>query len=209
MGVEPEQVVVEQTDTAAVPGGTGSFMSRGSVTAATSVFRAASLLRDLQAENGELDVTVTYDAAQASHPYATHMCLVEVDRETGATRILRYLVAEDCGVLINPKLVEGQVTGGVAQAIGAAFMEEVVYGPDGELRTGTFVDYLVPSISETAAVEVRHLMTPSTVHELGTKGVGEGGTIGGTAAIANAVADALGLQELTLPLTPDRIVPRS
>jgi len=209
LGVDPDQVVVEQTDTAAVPGGTGSFMSRGSVTAATSVFRAASLLREIQAENGEPDVTVTYDAPQASHPYATHMCLVEVDRETGAARVLRYLVAEDCGVLINPKLVEGQVTGGVAQAIGAALMEEVVYGPDGELRTGTFVDYLVPSISETTAVEVQHLVTPSTVHELGTKGVGEGGTIGGTAAIANAVADALGLRELTLPLTPDRIVPRS
>ena len=209
LGVEPDQVVVEQTDTAAVPGGTGSFMSRGSVTAATSVFRAASLLRDLQAENGELDVTVTYDAPQASHPYATHMCLVEVDRETGASRVLRYLVAEDCGVLINPKIVEGQVTGGVAQAVGAALMEEVVYGPDGDLRTGTFVDYLVPSISETTAVEVQHLVTPSTIHELGTKGVGEGGTIGGTAAIANAVADALGLRELTLPLTPDRIVPRS
>jgi len=88
-------------------------------------------------------------------------------------------------------------------------MEEVVYGPDGELRTGTFLDYLVPSISETTAVEVHHLETPSTVHELGTKGAGEGGTIGGTAAVANAVADALGLAELTLPLTPDRIVPRS
>jgi aerobic carbon-monoxide dehydrogenase large subunit len=205
LGVEAETVVVEQTDTAAVVGGTGSFMSRGSVTAATSVFRAASLLKELQAENGELDVTVTYDAAQASHPYATHMCLVEVDRETGVTRVLRYVVAEDAGVLINPTIVEGQVTGGVQQALGAALMEEVVYGPDGELRTGTFVDYLVPSISEAVTVEVMHLVTPSTVHELGTKGVGEGGTIGGTAAIANAVADALSLTELRLPLTPDRL----
>jgi len=84
-------------------------------------------------------------------------------------------------------------------------MEEVVYGPDGELRTGTFVDYLVPSISETVTVELTHLVTPSTVHELGTKGVGEGGTIGGTAAIANAVADALSLSELRLPLSPDRL----
>jgi aerobic carbon-monoxide dehydrogenase large subunit len=206
--VEPESVVVEQTDTAAVGHGTGSFMSRGSVTTATSVFRAAALLRELQAENGDLDVSVTYDAVQATHPYATHVCMVEVDRDTGAALILRYVVAEDCGVLINPMVVEGQVAGGVAQAIGAALMEEVTYGPDGELRSGTFLDYLIPSVGEVPAIEIRHLVTPSTVHELGTKGVGEGGTIGGTAAIANAIADALSLQDVTLPLTPDRIAIR-
>lgn len=204
-GVEPEGVVVEQTDTAQVGRGTGTFMSRGSVTAATAVLRAATLLRELAAENGELDASVTYDAEQASYPYATHACLVEVDRETGAVRILRYVVAEDCGVLINPALVEGQVIGGVVQGFGAAVMEEVAYGPDGELRSGTFLDYLIPSIGEAPAVEIVHLVTPSTVHELGTKGAGEGGTIGSTAAIANAIADALSLRELVLPLTPDRI----
>jgi len=205
LGMDAEQVMVEQTDTAAVDGGTGSFMSRGSVTAATAVFRAATLLKELIAENGEPDATVTYDAPQASHPYATHVCMVEVDRETGAVELLRYAVAEDCGVVINPVIVEGQVVGGVAQAAGAALFEEVVYGADGELRTGTFVDYLVPSIGETTPVEITHLATPSSVHELGTKGAGEGGTIGGTAAIANAVADALSLEDLTLPLTPDRL----
>ncbi len=205
-GVEPATVVVEQTDTARVAHGTGSFMSRGSVTAATSVFRAAVLLRELAAENGELDVSVTYDAAQASHPYASHACMVEVDRETGAVQVLRYVVAEDCGVLINPTVVEGQVVGGVAQGYGAVVMEEVVYGSDGELRTGTFLDYSIPSIGEAPAVHIEHLVTPSTVHELGTKGVGEGGTIGSTAAITNAIADALGLDDITLPLTPDRIV---
>jgi carbon-monoxide dehydrogenase large subunit len=205
-GVDPGTVVVEQTDTARVAHGTGSFMSRGSVTAATSVFRAAVLLRELAAENGELDVSVTYDAAQASHPYASHACMVEVDRETGAVQVLRYVVAEDCGVLINPTVVEGQVVGGVAQGYGAVVMEEVVYGSDGELRTGTFLDYSIPSIGEAPTVHIEHLVTPSTVHELGTKGVGEGGTIGSTAAITNAIADALGLDDVTLPLTPDRIV---
>jgi len=87
-------------------------------------------------------------------------------------------------------------------------MEEVVYGPDGELRSGTFLDYLIPSAGEVPEVEIEHLITPSTVHELGTKGVGEGGTIGGTAAIANAVADALSLREVRLPLTPDRLTLR-
>ncbi len=205
LGMDAERVIVEQTDTSAVAGGTGSFMSRGSVTAATAVFRAATVLRELIAEKGEPDASVTYDAPQASHPYATHMCLVEVDRETGAVEILRYHVAEDCGVVINPAIVEGQVVGGVAQAAGAALFEEVAYGGDGELRSGTFMDYLIPGIADAPPVEIEHLVTPSTVHELGTKGAGEGGTIGGTAAIANAVADALSLESLTLPLTPDRI----
>ncbi|HET9783173.1 MAG TPA: xanthine dehydrogenase family protein molybdopterin-binding subunit [Candidatus Dormibacteraeota bacterium] len=207
-GVEPDTVVVEQTDTAMVAAGTGTFMSRGSVTAATSVFRAASLLRELAEEKGELDVSVTYDAAQASHPYATHACLVEVDPETGAVDILRYVVADDCGVLINPTVVEGQVIGGVAQGFGAATMEEVVYSPEGQLRSGTFLDYSIPSIGEAPAVTVEHLVTPSTVHELGTKGAGEGGTIGSTSAITNAIADALGLRDVILPLTPDRIARR-
>jgi carbon-monoxide dehydrogenase large subunit len=205
LGVDPTEIVVEQTDTAAVEGGTGSFMSRGSVGAATAVFRAASLLRDLMAEHGEPDATVTYDPAQASHPYATHACLVEVDPETGAVQVLRHIVAEDCGVVINPMVVEGQVAGGVAQGFGAAVMEEIVYGPDGELRTATLLDYQVPSIGEAPEVEVHHLSTPSTVHELGTKGAGEGGTIGSTPAIANAIADALSLPDLHLPLTPDRL----
>jgi len=204
-GVEPESVVVEQTDTARVGGGTGSFMSRGSVTAATAVFRAASLLRELASENGDLDVSVTYDAAQAAHPYATHMCLVEVDRETGAAKILRYAVAEDCGVVINPMVVEVHVVVGVAQDAGAALLEEVSYGAEGQLLTSTFVDYLVPSIGEAPELEIIHLTTPSTVNELGTKGAGEGGTIGSTPAIANAIADALSLTDVVLPLSPDRV----
>ncbi len=249
LGVEPETVVVEQTDTGKVGYGTGAFMSRGSVTAATSTYRAAALLReailsaaswrldqpverwsigasdilvdgmsagltlaqlaasDLAGNGGHaLDVSVTYDAVQASHPYATHVCLVEVDADTGAVQILRYVVAEDCGVLINPMIVEGQVVGGVAQGVGAVLMEEITYGADGQLLSGTFLDYLIPSASEVPAVEITHLVTPSTVHELGTKGAGEGGTIGATAAVANAVADALSLTDLTLPLTPDRII---
>ncbi len=249
LGVEPETIDVEQTDTGSVGHGSGAFMSRGSVTAATSAFRAAALLRDEilnaaswrldqpverlsmgasgvlvdggqaglsltqlaasdPADNGghTLDVSVTYDAVQASHPYATHACLVEVDAGTGAVQILRYVVAEDCGVLINPVIVEGQVAGGVAQGVGAVLMEEITYGPDGQLLSGTFLDYLIPSASEVPSVETTHLVTPSTVHELGTKGVGEGGTIGATAALANAIADALSLSDATLPFTPDRIV---
>jgi carbon-monoxide dehydrogenase large subunit len=249
LGVEPANVVVEQTDTSKVGHGSGAFMSRGSVTAATSAYRAGAMLReailnaaswrldqpverlsigatailidgqpsgitlaqlaasDLAGNGGHvLDVSVTYDAVQASHPYATHVCFVEVDAETGAVQILAYVVAEDCGVLINPMIVEGQVVGGIAQGLGAVLMEEIVYGSDGQLLTGTFLDYIIPSGSEVPTVVIKHLVTPSTVHELGTKGVGEGGTIGATAALANAIADALSLSDVTLPLTPDRII---
>ena len=249
IGVDASAVVVEQTDTTRVPDGTGSFMSRSSVTAATSTHRAAGALRDAilgaaswrldqpvgrlsvrgsevmvdgepsgitlhalaaadPADNGghELDASVTYDPVQASHPYATHACMVEIDPGSGAVEILRYVVAEDCGVIINPMIVEGQVVGGVAQGIGAALYEEIVYGPDGQLLSGSFMDYLLPTASEVPQVEISHMVTPSTVHELGTKGIGEGGTIGATAAVANAIADALSSPGGHLPFTPQRVL---
>jgi aerobic carbon-monoxide dehydrogenase large subunit len=159
-------------------------------------------------ENGghSLDVSVTYDPVQASHPYGTHVCLVEVDPGSGAVEIGRYVIAEDCGNVINPMIVDGQVAGGVAQGVGAALLEEITYGSDGQLLSGSFMDYLIPTAGEVPILEITHLVTPSTVHELGTKGVGEGGTIGSTAAVANAIADALSVRDITLPFTPDRIL---
>jgi aerobic carbon-monoxide dehydrogenase large subunit len=165
---------------------------------------AAITLADLAKEN--LDVEVTYDAKQASHPYATHVCQVEIDRGSGAVRVGRYVIVEDCGVVINPMIVEGQAAGGVAQGVGAALLEEISYGADGQLLSGSFMDYLVPTAGEVPLVEVSHLTTPSTVHELGTKGAGEGGIIGSTAAIANAVADALSARDAVLPFTPERVL---
>ncbi len=249
LGVSPETIVVEQTDTAAVGRGTGSFMSRSSVTAATSTHRAAGQLREeiLNAASyrldqpvehlsltgfgiavdGELpaitlaelagatidrngghvlDVSVTYDPVQASHPYATHACQVEVDPGCGSVEITRYIIAEDCGVVINPTIVEAQAVGGVVQGLGAALMEEITYAPDGQLLSGSFMDYLLPTAAEGPVVDVRHLVTPSTNHELGTKGVGEGGIIGATAAIANAIADALGVPDSHLPFSPARVL---
>ena len=154
----------------------------------------------------ELDVSVTYDAKQASHPYATHICEVEIDRGSGAVRVGRYEIAEDCGTLINPTIVEGQAVGGVAQGVGATLLEQISYGADGQLLSGSFMDYLIPTASEVPSVEVAHLVTPSTVHELGTKGAGEGGIIGATAAIANAIADALSAADVALPFTPERVL---
>src|SRR5438445_11686214 len=117
-----------------------------------------------------LDVSATYDAGQASHPYATHVCMAEVDRETGAVKILRYVVAEDRGVLINPTIVEGQVVGGVARGVGAAAMEEAAYAPDGQLLTSTVLDYLIPSVRRTPSVATAPLITPATVHQLHPQG---------------------------------------
>ena len=154
----------------------------------------------------ELDASVTYDPVQASHPYATHVCAVEIDPGSGGVEIRRYVVAEDCGTVINPMIVEGQVMGGIAQGVGAVLLEEIRYAPDGQLLSGSFMDYLIPTASEVPTVEITHLVTPSTVHELGTKGIGEGGTIGSTAAVANAIADALSVPDGILPFTPDRIL---
>lgn len=249
LGVQTAEVVIEQTDTAKVGSGTGSFQSRSSVTAATSAYRAAKQLREEimnaaswrldqpperlglsaraitvdgspsgltlselagadPANNGghRLDVAVEYDPVQASHPYATHACLVEVDAGTGAVQILRYVVAEDCGRIINPMIVEGQVRGGIAQGIGAVLLEQISYGADGQLLSSSFMDYLLPTASEIPDIQIEHLVTPAPLHELGTKGIGEGGTIGSTAAVANAIADALGVADCTLPMSPDRIV---
>ena len=153
-----------------------------------------------------MDVSVTYDPVQAAHPYATHVCMVEVDPESAAVEIRRYVVADDCGTVINPMIVDGQVAGGIAQGVGAVLLEEIIYGSDGQLLSGSFMDYLIPTAGEVPTVEIVHLVTPSTVHELGTKGIGEGGTIGSTAAIANAIADALSVPNGTLPFTPDRVL---
>jgi len=108
--------------------------------------------------------------------------------------------------VINPAIVDGQVAGGVTQGVGAVLLEEITYGADGQLLSGSFMDYLLPTSGEAPEVEIKHLVTPSTVHELGTKGIGEGGTIGSTAALANAIADALGATDTILPFTPDRVL---
>jgi carbon-monoxide dehydrogenase large subunit len=155
-----------------------------------------------------LEATRFYDPYYGTASSATHAAVIEVDRETYEVRILRYVVVEDCGRVINPLIVEGQTYGGVAQGIGAALYEEVIYDGDGQLLTGTLMDYLVPTASEIATIEVHHVETPSQTALGGFRGMGEGGTIGAPAAIANAVTDALaplGIEINELPITPDRL----
>jgi carbon-monoxide dehydrogenase large subunit len=134
--------------------------------------------------------------------------VVEIDPETYEVRVERYAVAEDCGRLVNPMIVDGQVHGGVAQGIGAALYEEVVYDEQGQITTASLADYVVPSACEIPPMQVMHLesMSPTTLG--GFRGMGEGGTIGAPAAVANAVADALsplGIEINELPATPERL----
>ena len=155
-----------------------------------------------------LEATRFYDPYFGTASNATHVAIVDVDVETCAVTLRRFVVVEDCGRIINPLIVEGQAIGGVTQGIGAALLEEVVYGEVGQLLTGTLMDYLVPTASEVPTIEVHHLERPSPTTLGGFKGVGEGGTIGAPAAVANAIADALaplGAEITELPVTPERL----
>jgi aerobic carbon-monoxide dehydrogenase large subunit len=123
--------------------------------------------------------------------------------------IERYLVVEDCGVMVNPMIVEGQVRGGVAQGIAAALYEELAYSEDGQLLNASLMDYLVPTAVEIPPIQILHLETPSAFSETGAKGLGEGGTMGAPACIACAVTDAvahLGLEVDRIPITPERLL---
>ncbi|MBI2460478.1 MAG: molybdopterin-dependent oxidoreductase [Candidatus Rokubacteria bacterium] len=153
--------------------------------------------------------TVYQGVPTVTYASAVHAAVVEVDAETGQVRVLRYGVAHDCGRVIHPLIVEGQVRGGVAQGVGGALLEEMMYDEQGQLLTASFMDYLVPTAMEVPAIRTVHLEFPSPRNPLGVKGLGEGGAIGPPAAVANAVEDALapfGVKVTRTPLSPNRIL---
>jgi aerobic carbon-monoxide dehydrogenase large subunit len=155
-----------------------------------------------------LEFTARYKAPFLMYSNACHAATVEVDPATGEVKILRYLVSEDCGNLINPMVVEGQIAGGVAQGIGGVFYEHFVYDADGNPLTTTFLDYQLPTAAEVPDYEYGHVITPSATPG-GFKGMGEGGAIASPAALINAVRDALrpfGVKLTAQPLTPEAIV---
>jgi len=155
-----------------------------------------------------LDADATYDPENFSFPHGTHLCAIEVDTETGFATIRRYVCVDDIGHVINPLIVEGQVHGGLAQGIAQALYEEAIYDDDGNLTTGTFVDYLLPSAADLPHFVTDRTTSPSTTNPLGVKGVGEAGTIASTPAVVNAVVDALrpfGVDDVRMPCTPERI----
>ena len=160
-------------------------------------------------EEPGLDATAHYEPPPSTHANATHIALVEVDSDTGKVTLLRYIVVEDCGTIINPTVVDGQIQGGVAQGIGTALYEHALYDENGQFLTGTLMDYLIPTAIDIPQVEIGHIESPSPHTPHGIKGVGEGGAIAPPAAIANAVADALAPFDVrvdAIPLTPERVL---
>ncbi len=157
-----------------------------------------------------LSATVYFDPPGPTFSGAVHVAVVEVDRDTGRPRVGRYVVVEDCGPVVNPTIVEGQIHGAVAQGLGEALLESLVYDTGGQLLTATLMDYALPRADDLPAFEIGHLETPSPIMPGGVKGMGEGGTIGAPAALANAVADAvrpLGVRITALPIRPESLRP--
>ena len=169
---------------------------------AFEAFTAHDLPDDLEPN---LEVQVSYDPPNFSWPFGTHICVVEVDTETGAVDVLKYVAVDDCGVQVNPLIVEGQVHGGVVQGLAQALYEGAVYDSDGNLQTSTLAEYLVPAASDVPPITLGLSVTPSPTNSLGVKGVGEAGTIGAAPAVMNAIVDALsdlGVSDVPMPASP-------
>ncbi|MCF8565316.1 molybdopterin-dependent oxidoreductase [Alicyclobacillus tolerans] len=155
-----------------------------------------------------LEGTAFYDPANFVYPFGTHICVVEIDKDTGETKILRYVAVDDCGRVINPMIAEGQVHGGIVQGIGQALWEGAVYDDQGQLVTGTFMDYAMPKARFFNNFETAFTETPAPRNPLGVKGIGETGTIASTPTVVNAVIDALSpyqIKDLDMPMTPERV----
>ena len=156
----------------------------------------------------ELAVKASFDPPDTVFPFGAHLAYIEVDRETGSVKVLRYVAVDDCGPVINPMIVDGQLHGAIAQGLAQALYEGVVYDQDGQLLTGNLTTYLLPTAADLPSFETDRTETPTPHNPMGVKGIGEGGTTGSTPAVANAVLDALrplGIQQLDMPLTPFRI----
>jgi len=170
---------------------------------------AAHIARDIPpgSEPG-LSATYFFEPTNFTFPFGTHIAVVEVDRETGDIKFMRYIAVDDCGKVINPMLVDGQVQGGIVQALGQAMYEEIVYDDQGQLVTGTLMDYAIPKAAMVPWMDLDRTETPSPVNPMGVKGVGEAGTIGATPAIVGAIVDALapfGIRHLDMPIKPETV----
>jgi len=191
--------------------GAGKFSVRGTDKGVTiqevamESWHAHNLPEDVEPN---LDAEATYDPVNFSFPHGTHLCATEVDTETGKVTLRKYVAVDDIGTIINPLIVSGQVHGGLAQGIGQALWEDGVYDESGTLVTGSLVDYTIPSAVDLISFDIDHTVSPSSTNTLGTKGVGEAGTIASTPAVVNSVLDALrpsGVKDITMPCTPYRV----
>jgi aerobic carbon-monoxide dehydrogenase large subunit len=221
LGVDYADVTVVFGDTDTTPFGYGTFGSRSAVAGGTAVYNAchAALeaarrvdapmsLTEAAARLGGITATASSGAPPETYASGSYGCVVSVDPDTGRVRLLRVVAVDDCGVVINPLLVEGQVHGAVAQGVGQALSEHVRYDSAGQPMSASLMDYAVPFAASLPSVESYLLCTPSPVNPLGVKGMGESGTIGVTPAVVNAVMDALrpyGVRHLDMPLTAEKI----
>lgn len=206
LGVAMEQVAVLCGDTANCPEGIGALASRSTAIGGSAVLLACAEIRARQdqGEQAPISADIRYENEGEAWGYGAYMVVLSVDRETGVPTIEQAVAVDDTGRIINPILVAGQVQGGFAQGLGEAMMEQVIYDEDGQLLTGSFMDYALPRASDMPHLAQHTFETPSPMNALGAKGVGEAGTIGAPAAILNAAIDALrplGVEDLQMPLT--------
>jgi carbon-monoxide dehydrogenase large subunit len=152
-----------------------------------------------------LEAVDYYDPPNLTFPFGAYICVVDIDRGTGQVKIRRFVAIDDCGNIINPMIVDGQIHGGLTMGMAPALLEGITYDEQGNIQQGTFMEYLLPTAMETPAWETDKTVTPSPHHPFGAKGVGESATVGAPPAIVNAVVDALahlGVKHLDIPITP-------
>jgi carbon-monoxide dehydrogenase large subunit len=221
LGVPYEDVTVIFGDSDTAPFGYGTFGSRSAVAGGSAIYHACQEvlaaakrvdapmpLAEAAARLGGLSATASSGAPPETYASGAYGCVVSVDPATGRVTLERLVAVDDCGVVINPLLVEGQVHGGIAQGLGQALTEQVAYDESGQPLSASLMDYAVPFAASLPPLECYSLSTPAPTNPLGVKGMGESGTLGATPAIVNAVLDALrphGVRHLDMPLTPEKI----
>jgi carbon-monoxide dehydrogenase large subunit len=201
-----DMVVDTDHGTVGVAGVPASALSWGKLARAAA--EAPEYVIDSSDGTQGLAAQLDFRQAGPTFPFGAHVCVVEVDRDTGFVRVLRHVAVDDCGTVINPLLVEGQQHGGIAAGIGQALFEQVVHDDEGNLLTSTLVDYMIPTAPDVPSYETHSTETPTPYNPLGAKGIGEAATIGSTPAVQNAVIDAvshLGVRHIDLPCTPERV----
>jgi carbon-monoxide dehydrogenase large subunit len=210
--VAMHQVDVVHGDTGTCPAGIGALASRSTAIGASAVYQAALQVKNKLTDNLEpresIEANVVYTADNEAWGYGCYLAVVSIDRETGSPCVEKMACLDDAGTVINPLLSEGQIVGGIAQGIGESLLEKIVYDADGQLLTGSLLDYALPRATDMPDIIIGEMETAADGNALGAKGIGEAGSIGAPAAVVNAVADALtefGIPEVRMPLTAEAI----
>jgi len=188
----------------------GKFTVRGSPDRSKTIqeIAFAAYTNHPQGMEAGLEAVSYYDPPNLTFPFGSYICVVDIDRGTGEVKIRRFVAVDDCGNIINPMIVDGQIHGGLTMGMAPALLEEISYDESGNIQGGSFMDYLVPTAMETPEWETERTVTPSPHHPLGAKGVGESATVGAPPAIVNAVVDALahlGVRHIDIPITPEKV----